>query len=365
MRVIISGGGTGGHIYPALAIVEEIKRREPDSEILYIGTKNGLEYDLVNRADILFEEIEIQGFRRRLTMENFETVKKFLGATKRAKEIIISFQPDIVIGTGGYVCAPVLYAAAHLKLPTFLHEQNIIPGLTNKFLSGYVSLIGISLEGARRHFQRAKKIVLTGNPIASQAINADAHKGYEFLKVTQDKKVILIFGGSRGAMPINKRIIELIPFIKSRTDEHYVFVPGAVNYEQVLKEIEQKKVDVPTNLAIYPYLYNMPEILKATTLLISRAGASTLAEITALGLPSILIPSPYVTNNHQEKNARWLEEKEAAIVVTEAELTGELLKEKIIELLEEHEHYSENAKQLGITDAAMRIYTEIKQLLEK
>lgn len=363
MRVIISGGGTGGHIYPALAIIDEIKRQEPDSEFLYIGTKKGLEYDLVNRAGIPFQEIEIQGFRRRLTLENFQTVKKFMLAIKQARAKIKDFKPDVVIGTGGYVCAPVLYAAAKLNIPTFLHEQNIIPGLTNKFLASHVDTIGISLEGARSHFHKAKRVVLTGNPIASQVIAADAKQGYEFLGISEGTKVILIFGGSRGAMPINQRVIELFPFISGRSDEHYVLVPGASNLEQVEKILAESQLTLPDNLTIYPYLYNMPDVLKATRLLISRAGASTLAEITALGLASILIPSPYVTNNHQEKNARWLEQAQAAVVITEAELTADLLAEKIEHVLDQHGYYSENAARLGITDAASRIYQELKQLL--
>ncbi len=365
MRVIISGGGTGGHIYPALAIIAEIKRQDPNSEFLYIGTALGLESDLVKREGIPFKEIEIQGFKRKLTIYNYRTIKKFIKATARSKEYIKNFKPDLVIGTGGYVCAPVLYAAAKLKLPTFLHEQNIVPGITNNFLSRYVDTIGISLEGAREHFKKGRKVVLTGNPISSEVILADAASGYEFLKINQDKKVILIFGGSRGAMPINQAIIDLIPQIEKRVSELYVLVTGAVNHEDVLTRLKESHTKLPSNLAVYPYLYNMSDVLKATTILISRAGASTLAEITALGLPTILIPSPYVTNNHQEKNAQWLEKESAALIVREKDLTAELLEKSIDYLLVNHDSYSNHARELGIPDAACRIYRELESLLKK
>ncbi len=365
MRVIISGGGTGGHIYPALAIIEEIKRQQPNSEFLYIGTANGLESDLIKREGIPFKEIEVQGFRRKLTTYNFRTTKKFFRAVARSKAYIRNFQPDVVVGTGGYVCAPVLYAASKLKVPTFLHEQNIVPGLTNNFLARHVDTIGISLEGSRKHFKNAAKVVLTGNPISSEVILADAKNAYQFLEIEQDKKIILIFGGSRGAMPINQVIVELIPQIESRESEHYVLVTGAVNYEDVLAQLKERYAKLPSNLALYPYLYNMSEILKATTILISRAGATTMAEITALGLPAILIPSPYVTNNHQLKNAQWLEEHGAAMVVREKDLTVKLLEESIDYLLINHETYSVNARELGICDASRRIYQELESLLKK
>ncbi len=365
MRVIISGGGTGGHIYPALAIISEIRRQQPDSEFLYIGTAKGLESDLVKREGIPFQEIEIQGFKRQLTTDNLQTVKKFFNAIAIAKRHINQFQPDVVIGTGGYVCAPVLYGAAKLKIPTFLHEQNIIPGLTNNFLSSYVDTIGISLEGAREHFRKAKKVVLTGNPISSQVIMADAESGYSFLNVEKDKKVILIFGGSRGAMPINQAIINLVLQIEKRTSEHYVFVTGAVNYEEVLAQLNKNYPELPSNLTLFPYLYNMPELLKIATILVSRGGASTLAEITALGLPAILIPSPYVTNNHQFKNAQWLEAESAAIVVREQDLTANILEDAIDNLLVNHAVYSSNAWKLGIRDSAHRIYNELQILLKK
>lgn len=365
MRVIISGGGTGGHIYPALAIVAEIKRQQPDSEFLYLGTELGLESDLVKREGIPFKEIEIQGFKRKLTSYNFRTIKMFFKAVARSKEYIKSFQPDVVIGTGGYVCAPVLYAATKLKVATFLHEQNIVPGLTNSFLASYVDTIGISLEGAREHFKKARNVVLTGNPISSEVMLADSKKGYQFLQIEADKKIILIFGGSRGASPINQVIIDLIPQIERRLSEHYVFVTGAVNHQNVLNQIKERYGKLPSNLAVYPYLYNMSEVLKVTTILVSRAGASTLAEITALGLPAILIPSPYVTNNHQEKNAQWLEKETAAIILREKVLSAQLLNESIEYLIMNHDTYSNNARKLGITDASRRIYHELESLLKK
>ncbi|OEF99527.1 undecaprenyldiphospho-muramoylpentapeptide beta-N-acetylglucosaminyltransferase [Vulcanibacillus modesticaldus] len=365
MRIIVTGGGTGGHIYPALAMVNEIKKHHPNAEVLYIGSERGLEKDIVKRADIPFVTIEISGFKRKLSLENLKTIVKFLKSVGKSKQYIKEFQPDVVIGTGGFVCGPVLYAASKLKIPTVVHEQNVIPGLTNKFLSNYVDLIAISFEGSKEYFKKAKRVVLTGNPRATEVVRADKTNGYKVLNITSDKKVILIFGGSRGAKAINQAFLEMLPKLNQYQNFHFVFVTGNVHYDLIQKEIQKYDSKLLKNIFVTPYLYNMPEILAITDLNISRAGASTLAEVTALGVPSILIPSPYVTNNHQEKNAKWLEEQGAAKMIKEQELSGDKLLDTIVEVMKNHQSYSQAAQNIGKPEAATKLLKEMETLIKK
>ncbi|MGD9677906.1 MAG: undecaprenyldiphospho-muramoylpentapeptide beta-N-acetylglucosaminyltransferase [Vulcanibacillus sp.] len=362
MKYIVTGGGTGGHIYPALAIINEIKRRDLEAEFLYIGTDAGLEKDIVSKINIPFSTIDVKGFKRKLTIENLHTINMFFKSVSLSKKYIQAFQPDVVIGTGGFVCGPVLYAASKLKIPTIIHEQNVIPGLTNKFLSQYVDVIGISFAGSKKYFKNTKKVKLTGNPCATEVIKADKQKGYHFLDITSSKKVILIFGGSRGAKAINNTFLEMLPKLNEYENYHFVFVTGNIHYDSIMEEVNkiQQKIE---NVSIFPYLYNMPEILAISDVIISRAGASTLSEVTALGIPSILIPSPYVTNNHQEKNAQWLENQGAAKMIRERELNGEILLDFIEDVIRNHEVLSSNAKSVGIKDSAMLLYNEIIILL--
>lgn len=363
MKIIISGGGTGGHIYPALAIAREVMHREPDSQILYIGTKRGLELDLVVKENIPFEAVEITGFKRSLSFENVKTIWRFLKATKKAKKIIREFKPDVVVGTGGYVCGPVVYAASRLKIPTLIHEQNVIPGLTNKFLSRFTDRIAVSFSGSATYFPK-EKTVITGNPRATEVARADGKKGLKSLQVPSRKKVVLIVGGSRGAKAINEAVYEMVPYLGKYPDYHFIYVTGEVHYQGVLEKM-QKLATFPGNLTVRPFIYNMPEVLAGIDLIVNRAGASFLAEITALGLPSILIPSPYVTNNHQEKNARWLEEQGAGMVILESELTGNKLLQTIDQILskpQERERMSIAAKKLGKPEAATLIYEQLKAI---
>ena len=363
MKMIISGGGTGGHIYPALAIAREVLRREPDSQILYIGTKKGLESDLVPKENIPFEAVEITGFKRSLSFENVKTIWRFIKATKRAKKLIADFKPDVVVGTGGYVCGPVVYAASSLKVPTLIHEQNVIPGLTNKFLSRYTNRIAVSFSGSAEYFPKGKTVV-TGNPRATEVVRADGEKGLRSLQIPSGKKVVLIVGGSRGARAINEAVSEMIPLIGNHQEYHFIYVTGEVHYQGVQDQI-QKLAFFPGNLTLRPFIYNMPEVLAGIDLIVNRAGASFLAEITALGLPSILIPSPYVTNNHQEKNARWVERQGAGLVILETELTGKVLLQTINQILSNpqvNQKMGEAAKSLGQPEAATLIYEQLKAI---
>lgn len=362
MRIVVSGGGTGGHIYPAIALIKEVRKQDPNAKVLYIGTEKGLEKSIVERENIPFKSIEITGFKRKLSFENIKTILRFIKGTRLSKKYIKEFKPDVVLGTGGYVCGPVVYAAAKLKVPTIIHEQNSVPGLTNKFLSKYVDKVALCFQEAGQYFPKEKQ-VLTGNPRASEVVGIDGNRGKESVGLKTGKKVVLIVGGSRGAKPINDAFLEVLPLV-GKKDYQVLYVTGEVHYENVLREV--KKVDSPENVIIKPFIHNMPEVLAGVDVIVARAGATTLAEITALGIPSILIPSPYVTNNHQEKNARALGDNGAAIVRLEKEMNGTVLLNDIDKILLDEETLKlmkEASTKLGMPNAAKNLFDLMKQLI--
>ncbi|WP_163101413.1 undecaprenyldiphospho-muramoylpentapeptide beta-N-acetylglucosaminyltransferase [Peribacillus alkalitolerans] len=361
MRIVVSGGGTGGHIYPALALIREIQKKHSDCTFLYIGTEQGLESKLVPMENITFKSIHITGFKRKLSFDNIKTIVRFVKGVSDCKKMLKDFGADVVIGTGGYVCGPVVYAAAKLGIPTIIHEQNSVPGLTNKFLSKYVSKIAICFEEARKYFPK-EKTVLTGNPRASEVLDQDGIKGMESVGLDPNRATVLIVGGSRGARPINEAVLKVMAELGEKPYQ-VLYVTGDVHYEAVAKEIDL--IGNPENVIIKPFVHNMPEILAGVDLTVARAGATTLAELTALGIPSILIPSPYVTNNHQEKNARALSEHGAAKLILEQDLTGKQLVTTIDSILmnnEELNQMKEAARAQGIPDAADRVHSLIKEI---
>ncbi|MDF1506678.1 undecaprenyldiphospho-muramoylpentapeptide beta-N-acetylglucosaminyltransferase [Robertmurraya sp. DFI.2.37] len=361
MKIVVSGGGTGGHIYPALALIREIQKENKDAEFLYIGTEQGLEGKLVPRENIPFKSIHISGFKRKLSVDNIKTVYRFIKGVADSKKMLKEFKADVVIGTGGYVCGPVVYAAAKLGIPTIIHEQNSVPGLTNKFLSRYVNKVAICFEEAKSFFP-SEKVVFTGNPRASEVLEQDGVKGRLSVGLKLDEPAVLIFGGSRGARPINEAVVKSLSEFGNKPYQ-ILYITGDVHFNDVLKEVEL--VGNPTNVIIKPFVHNMPEVLAGIDLTVSRAGATTLAELTSLGIPSILIPSPYVTNNHQEKNALALSEHGAAKLLVEKELTSKKLVEEIDLVLLDQEQLAimkKSAKELGVQDAATRLYSVMKEL---
>jgi len=363
MNIVVSGGGTGGHIYPALALIREIKKETKDVNFLYIGTEKGLESKLVTRENIPFKAIHITGFKRKVSIDNVKTILRFLKGVNDSKKMLKEFKADVVIGTGGYVCGPVVYAAAKLGIPTIIHEQNSVPGLTNKFLSRYVDRIAVCFEEAKSFFPESK-VVLTGNPRASEVLHQDGIKGKLSAGLNVSDPVVLIVGGSRGARPINEAVLKALSLLGEKPYQ-VLYVTGDVHYEEVKKEVEL--VGNPKNVVIKPFIHNMPEVLAGVDLTVARAGATTLAELTSLGIPSILIPSPYVTNNHQEKNARALSDHHAAELVLEKELTSQKLVEEIDRILMDEKilkQMKNSAKELGIPDAARRLYLLMKELVD-
>lgn len=360
MKIIVSAGGTGGHIYPALAIINKIKEEEPNSKILYIGTTDRMEATIIPEKKIPYFGIEMKGLNRKNLFKNIKVLKNYWNNVKILKKKIKEFDPDVVIGVGGYVTAPVIYSAKKLGYQTFIHEQNSIPGLSNKFLTHYVDKIGVSLPDSIQYFPK-NKVVFTGNPRSQEVFYAKEVSKKELgLSLTENKKFVLIVMGSQGSTTMNQKLKETLPLFQNK-DYEVVFVTGKGYYE------EYKKVSCSKNVKIVPFLDNMAQVLKKTDLIVSRAGASSIAEITALGIPSILIPSPYVTHNHQLKNAKSLEESKATVIIEEKDYDKELLVSTIDRILEDKEYYqslSQNASKLGIKESANKIYQLLRKLID-
>ncbi|KRL01418.1 undecaprenyldiphospho-muramoylpentapeptide beta-N-acetylglucosaminyltransferase [Liquorilactobacillus capillatus DSM 19910] len=344
-----------------MALIDAVKKKQPSSEILYVGTHKGLENKIVPDAGIPFKTIRIQGFKRSLSLENLKTVYLFLKSVHTAKKILKEFKPDVVVGTGGFVCGAVVYAAARMKIPTFIHEQNSVAGVTNKFLSHFVDKIGISFTAAADNFP-AEKVVFTGNPRAQQVAGMKSSNRLKDYGLSPTKKTVLVFGGSRGAKRINEATVEAFPLLAGK-DYQVLFVTGSVHFNKIKDMIGQNK---PSNVVVEPYIPDMPSILPEISCIVGRAGATSLAEITALGIPSILVPSPYVTNDHQTHNAQSLVNAHAAEMIKEADLNGKSLAQLIDKLMSDskmQEVMRKNAKKAGTTDAADRITNLLEQLI--
>lgn len=363
MKVLISGGGTAGHINPALTIAKFIKQKMSDSEILFVGTKKGLETKLVPREGFEIKLIKVRGFKRKISLDTLVAVKEMFQGFIEARKIIRNFKPDIVIGTGGYVCGPVLFNAAMMKIPTLIHEQNAYPGITNRILSAVVDSIAISFKESKKYFKAAKdKIILTGNPVRAEMLNNDKEKARHNLGLSPGKPFILIFGGSRGAERINECTVDMIQNHFSIDDCNLLFATGEKQYESICKQLESNN---SPSLKVVPYIYDMSDVMNAADLVVCRAGAITISELTAIGIPSIMIPSPFVTANHQEYNARALEEQGAAVVILEKDLSSSILFQQIKDLLKDKEQLAKmarNAKKNGIINAAEKIYSAVQQI---
>ena len=357
MRVVIVAGGTGGHIYPAIAIMNKIKEMEKSSEFLYIGTTDRMEKDIIPKLGIKFVGIEMSGLNRKNIFSNISVLKKYNAAVKKAMEVISEFKPDVVVGAGGYITAPVLYAAHKLKVPVLIHEQNSIPGVSNKFISNFADRICVSLPNSLNLFPK-NKVVYTGNP-RSEEIMSVKKKSKRSLGFDENKKLVVVVMGSLGSTTMTQKIKELIPAFK---DKNYqvLIITGKKYYN------DYKDINISDNVKIVPFMDDLICLLKDSDLIVSRAGASTIAEITAIGLPAILVPSPYVTNNHQYKNAKELEDKGACIIVSEDDFSKDKIILEIDKLFDNKDLYENmvnNSKSLGISDSATRIYNEIKNII--
>ncbi len=370
MRVLIAGGGTGGHINPALAIASIIKEHEPDSEFLFAGTPFGMEARLIPNAGYDFAPIKVKGFQRKLTLKNIgrniKAVAYLTTAGSRAKHIINDFKPDIAVGTGGYVSGPVLQKACDMGIPAVIHEQNAYPGVTNKILAKSVNNVMLTVEEALDYFGKDINYTVTGLPVRSEILCKTKEQAREELGF-DDSMCILSFGGSLGAGCINETMAEVIKWHTSEGLKiNHIHGYGGMGKDTFPKFLEKNNIPAKSKrLRITEYINDMDTCLAAADLVVCRSGASTLAELEAVGRGSILIPSPVVAGNHQFHNANVLGKAGAAVVIEQKNVTSEIMIEKIKYFYghqNELKQMSSNAKKLYIDDTPERIWQVIKSL---
>lgn len=357
MKVVITAGGTGGHIFPALALISKLKEKDKNVEILYIGTTNRMEKDIIPKEGIPYIGIEMKGLNRKNIFKNIDVMKTYLKAVSKAKAELTKFKPDIVIGFGGYISAPVIYAAHKLKIKTIIHEQNSIPGVSNKFLSRYVDKVLVSFKESIKDFPNDKTIY-TGNPRSEQI--KDIEKiDKTTLGFKKDKALIIIVMGSLGSLTMTKKLKETLPLFKNK-DYQVLLITGKDYYD------EYKDIKLSSNVKIVPFYNNLIGLMKDADLIVTRSGASTIAEITSIGLPAIMVPSPYVTNNHQYVNAKSLEDGGACIILKEEDFDKNSLVDLLDKTINDKKKLNSMRSALlkrGVTDSATRIYEEIIKLV--
>jgi UDP-N-acetylglucosamine--N-acetylmuramyl-(pentapeptide) pyrophosphoryl-undecaprenol N-acetylglucosamine transferase len=362
MRFLIAGGGTGGHIYPALSIAGAIRRRDPAAEFLFVGTGHGMEADLVPRAGYRLKTIHLYGFQRRISLRNIKNLFLTGKSLWDVKGILQDFRPDVVIGTGGYVCGPVVWVAARSGIPTLIQEQNAFPGVTNRILGRVVDAVALGYEEAAAQFSgRRARVTVTGNPVREDLAGADRESACRHFGFQPGIRTVLVTGGSQGARSINQAALALHRLLAVKKDFQLLHITGQTDYNDIIQRLKSEGIffdDAASGRIVVPYLHEMPQALAAADLVVSRAGAIGLAELTLRGVPAILVPYPYASENHQEINARALAGRGAAEVVLDAELTGELLLAKIERLLSDPEKLrgmSAAAAALGHPNAAGEI----------
>jgi len=346
MRLILTCGGTAGHIYPAVAVAGRIRELIPDAEILFIGAEGKMEMQLVPREGYEIKALKVTNLSRQLSIKglvhNFKSAANLVGSLAKAKQIIREFKPDAVIGTGGYVCYPVLKAASELGIPTAVHESNAVPGLTTKMLAKKVDRVLVGFEESRAHYPNPDKVSVTGTPVRGEFAHYTKAAAKAELGIDADKPLVVSVWGSLGAGHMNKIMTELIPMLGEQDEFQLIHSAGSFYYKGMCEQLSGK-VD---NLAAYgvdlrEYIFDMPRVMAAADLIMCRAGASTLAELSFMGKPVIIVPSPNVTNNHQEKNARVLEKAGGAKVFLEGEFTAESLLAEMKSILSDKQKLEE------------------------
>ena len=366
MRILLCGGGTAGHINPAVAVADIVKQKEKDSEILFVGTEEGMEKSLIPMNGYNIKFIKIHGFKRKLSTYNVKVVAELIKAIAESKKIIKEFKPDVVIGTGGYVTGPVLFAASQLKIPCMVHESNAYPGVTVRLLSNRVDIVALAMKEAEKFLKNPKRVEITGNPIRPSILNITKEEAREKLKLG-DKKAILIFGGSLGADRFNDVVCDYISGEVKKNELIFIMASGKNNqYKRLIDRFKNNGInpDDYENLRVSEYIFDIEYGLNGADMIIARSGSSV-SEMVAAGKPAVLIPSPNVAGNHQEHNARAVEAAGAAIVITEDKLTRESLKKAADKILFDDENLkkmSEAAEKLAICDAAERLYGLLNEI---
>ena len=367
MKVLLTGGGTGGHVYPAVALANKIKEENPEAEVLFVGTATGIESKIVPKAGYDIKTITVQGFRRKIDFENVKRIFKLCKGMLQAFRIVKTFKPDIVIGTGGYVSGPVLYCSANKNTVTFIHEQNSYPGVTNKILAKRVSKVGVSFEDAISRFNNVdkRKIHIVGTPVRKELLGVSKEEARKVVGVPEDKKMVLCYGGSGGFDAINSSMIEIIDRLIDE-DVAFVFATGNSHYDEVKLKINNE--NLKPYQRVVAYLDDMKNYLAASDLVIGSAGATSIAEITAIGRASIIIPKAYTADNHQEYNAKSMTQSGASIYISEEDITGEKLYNSIKSILDDDQRQRDmerNSYNLGKRESVDEIYNIIMDEYKK
>ena len=371
MRVIFTCGGTAGHVNPALALAGLMRQRDPQAAVLFVGTPDGMERDLAAKAGYDYAAVEVDSFRRSMSPEavrhNLHAVGVLARSGPAAKAILREFRPDLVVGTGGYASYPMVKAAAQAHIPTAVHESNSVPGLTTRMLEEYADVIMVGFEDCRQHYRHPERIMVTGTPVRGDFFEKTPEEARRELAFDDGKPIVVSFWGSLGASHMNEAMLDF--FEEERQNGfpfHHVHAVGKGGWEAMERALQQRGLAGCPALDVRQYIYNMATVMRAADLVICRAGASTISELTALGMPAIMVPSPYVTNNHQEKNARLLEAHGGARVLLESEANGAALYDAAADILRSPEtqaRMKQGMAQLGIPDAAERIYETVMALV--
>ncbi len=366
MRILFAGGGTAGHINPALAIAGGMCSRNSDTKVHFVGTKEGLEVSLIPHSGYTLDLIKIHGFKRKLSLKNLKNISELPFAVMASKKIIKKFNPDIVVGTGGYVCGPVLYAAAKMGIPTLVHESNAFPGITTKLLARYVDVVAVGMEAAKKYLPETEKLMVAGSPIRKSILETDTLSARRSLNL-DSRPFIVIFGGSLGARDFNRNMADWIMSIAESGKYQILMATGKNNQLEAVKaRFAENGFTLPAGIKVDEYIYNMDIAMNAADLVISRAGASTLAELTAIGKPAILVPSPYVTDNHQQHNAEAIENGGGAVMIKEADLSAEIIEKTVSDIVMNHEKITQMKKaslKMGVPNSIDIICDEIERLV--
>ena len=368
MRVIVTGGGTGGHIYPAIAIADKFKEMDPSTEILYVGNDEGIEKDIVPKSGYNLALVDARWLDKSNVWQLVKTGARVAKGTLEAHRVIRRFKPDVVIGTGGYVCFPVIVAAGMYGARTFLHEQNAYPGLANRTLEKHVDRVFLGFKDAEKFFKNQGKCIETGNPVRKSFFTLDRNQARKKLGFNQDDFIVFSFGGSLGAEKINEVAFELMQVLNGHEGATMVFGTGKWYYEETLKKAAERGIEIKENIRIKDYIEDMENYLAACDLVISRAGALSVAETTVCGKAAVLIPSPNVTGNHQYYNAKAVADRGGAVLIEEKDLTAESLIREVMHLKNNNDLLVQmgRASRACAPDKALDIiYSTIKELTEE
>ena len=372
-RVLFTCGGTAGHINPAIALAQLTAEKAPGAEFLFVGAERGLEKTLVPKAGYDFQTVHISSFHRsfrpREIRHNLISVCNLLRAPGEARRILRAFRPDVVVGTGGYASFPLVREAARMGIPTAVHESNIVPGLTTKMLEPYADRILVGFESCRQYYRHPERVSVTGTPVREDFFRLTKAQAKAVLGVDDGRPLIVSFWGSLGASGMNRQMVEFLALEAAKEPFHHIHAAGAGNLERLTAELAERGVRLMEHpaLDVREYIYNMAQVFRAADLVICRAGASTISELTALGTPALMVPSPYVTNNHQEKNARALEDQGGAVVLPEGACTPQAMFQAVCGILHDPKKLADMERamaSIGIRDAGERIFQTVLEILK-